>query len=110
MEKSIHTLKQFNLKKKKYDAEKTKLEKKLNLLRPTLEKKILSLEQDRIAWFQWTRNQKSNPEIKIHGTAFQGNIFQGVFTDQALAADTQFFSAKQTAPSPNARLEISPLI
>ncbi|MCG8565752.1 MAG: FapA family protein, partial [Desulfobacterales bacterium] len=109
MEKSIHTLKQFNLKKKKYDAEKTKLEKKLNLLRPTLEKKILSLEQDRIAWFQWTRNQKSNPEIKIHGTAFQGNIFQGVFTDQALAADTHFFSAKETAPSPNARVEISPL-
>ena len=95
MKKSIATLGHLNKEKNKYQAACTRLEKKINALRPGIENKIANLEQDLVHIYAWLQDQPVNPRIKINGIAFQGNILKGSVATIALETDLQNFTAKE---------------
>lgn len=109
MEKSIASLKELNLSKKKHDQKKNKLEKKIKLLTPRIKKETLSLEQTLDSFFEWSRSQKSITEIEIKGTAFQGTRLSGIYSSIVLESQMENFSVKETKPDNKYQMDIVPL-
>lgn len=96
VEKSIATLKELNVEKKRYDLGKLKIQKKIERATPKIERQVLALRQDIACFYAWTQKQAGRPEIKILGKAFQGTEFKGVYSTLVLDSDSENFSATES--------------
>lgn len=99
MEKSIATLKEFNLTKKKHHRAAEKLKIRIDALTPKVNREVRSLEQTLFSFFEWTRFQESSPRIEIKGKAFQGSRFCGVFSEVEIKTDKDNFTACEMSVS-----------
>ena len=107
MEKSIVTLKEFNLTKKKYHRAAEKLKVRIDALTPKVNRDILSLEQTLFSFFEWTRVQENSPRIEIKGKAFQGSRFCGVFSEVEIKTDKDNFTVSEMSiPGKDPKMEI----
>ncbi|MCD4722988.1 MAG: FapA family protein [Desulfobacula sp.] len=80
MESSLASLKELNELKKKYEKENVVLEKRIKRLEPKIKRKILELQMNLFAFFEWTRKQENISQIKIHGKVFQRTLLKGIFS------------------------------
>lgn len=107
MEKSIATLKEFNLTKKKHHRAAEKLKIRIDALTPKVHRDILSLEQTLFSFFEWARFQENSPRIEIKGKAFQGSRFCGVFSEVEIDTDKNNFTAcEMNLPGKDPEIEI----
>ena len=101
MEDSVASLKGLNKLKKGHDNEKAKLDDKIKSLSPKIEREILSLEQTLLAYLEWARFQEGKPKIEVHGKAFTGSRFGGIYSETQIESDLENFSAVETGTDSN---------
>lgn len=96
---SLSSLKTLNKTKKKLEKEKILLEKKIKTLEPKIEKKVLDLQTDLFAFFEWTRKQENIPQIKINKTVFPGTLLKGIFSSLEIEKELSNFIAIENQDS-----------
>ena len=101
MEKSIASLKELNATKKIHLEKKNRIKSKIDSLTPKIKKQTLALEQNLFLFFDWTRYQKNIPKIEINGKAFQGTIFNGIFSSFEIESDQENFSVLEISDQKN---------
>ncbi|MBU4131705.1 MAG: FapA family protein, partial [Proteobacteria bacterium] len=92
IEKSIASLKELSKIKQLYDQKKIKLENKINSLTPKVNAQIVALEETMFVFFEWTRYQENISRIEIHGKAFPGTIFSGIYSSTQIESSLENFS------------------
>jgi len=105
IESSIFSLKELNKLKKKYEKEKGKLERKRKSIEPKIKRKTSELKKDLFAFFEWTRRQGNNSQIKISGKIFQGTLLKGIFSSLEIKKNLNQLSAFEKQNS-NAEFKI----
>jgi hypothetical protein len=93
MASSVSSLKELSETKKKYEKEKTILERKIKKLEPKIKRKISELKMDMSAFFDWAKKQENTPQIKINHKAFPGTILKGIFSSLEIKKDLNDFLA-----------------
>ncbi len=93
MASSVSSLKELSETKKKYEKEKTILERKIKKLEPKIKRKISELKMDLFAFFDWAKKQENTPQIKINHKAFPGTLLKGIFTSFEIKKDLNGFLA-----------------
>jgi len=92
MDEALASLKEMNETKKNHDKASALLEQKIKRAAPKIEKAISELEIDVPAFLEWARKQGNNPCIKIHGQAFSGTVFKGVYSSLSIEKEMKGFS------------------
>ncbi len=98
-------MKELNKLKKKYEKEKGKLERKRKSIEPKIKRKTSELKKDLFAFFEWTRRQGNNSQIKISGKIFQGTLLKGIFSSLEIKKNLNQLSAFEKQNS-NAEFKI----
>ena len=99
IEKSIASLKELSKIKQLHDQKKIKLENKINFLAPKVNAQIIALEETLLIFFEWTRSQENISRIQIHGKAFPGTIFSGIYSSTQIDSSLENFSIFEVADS-----------
>lgn len=107
IEKSIASLKELNKIKKLHDQKKVEFEKEINVLAPSANAAIGSLEENLFSFFEWTRYQENISRIEIKGRAFPGTHFSGIYSTLKIDSSLENFSVVEVINSPmNYKMEI----
>ncbi|SDU49081.1 FapA family protein [Desulfobacula phenolica] len=96
---SISLLKELNKTKKEYEKQSAILEKKIKNLEPEIKRKIFERQMDLAVFFEWTKKQKNNPQIKINHKAFPGTLLKGIFSSLEIEKEMNGFLAFETPHS-----------
>ncbi len=80
MEAIINSLKQLNKQKHELETQKCNIEKKIEKIKPKIEKKIIEKKLDMENLFQWAEKNPAIPEITVKGRLTRGTILKGVFS------------------------------
>ena len=101
MTSSVLSLKKLNKTKHAHDNESIKLAKRIQKFEPIVNRRVLDLQTDLFAFFEWARQQKNNPCIKINGKIFAGTVLKGVFSLLEVGEDKTHINIAEKLDSQN---------